>query len=119
MTGPWKSDILNRSLNGYLKVGVPLSVDNSKNIALIADYNYQDMDSYFGPTKYIAVQHSAFVNLLYQNIINDAHKFTLGLNGTFDRYDEDFAREVLMVSQAQTSYSGITDLLIILMTGSL
>lgn len=110
MTGPWKSDILNRSLNGYLKVGVPLSVDNSKNIALIADYNYQDMDSYFGPTKYVAAQHSAFVNLLYQNIINDAHKFTLGLNGTFDRYDEDFARDVLMVSPAPTSYSGISDL---------
>ena len=91
---PWGSDILNRSINGYLKVGVPLNEDNSQNIALIADYNYQDMDSYFGATKYLAGQHSAFANLLYQNVINDSHRFTLGLNGTFDRYDELFSRTI-------------------------
>ena len=91
---PWGSDILNRSINGYLKVGVPLNEDNSQNIALIADYNYQDMDSYFGATKYLAGQHSAFANLLYQNVINDSHRFTLGLNGTFDRYDEIFSRTI-------------------------
>ena len=91
---PWGSDILNRSINGYLKVGVPLNEDNSQNIALIADYNYQDMDSYFGATKYLAGQHSAFANLLYQNVINDSHRFTLGLNGTFDRYDEVFSRTI-------------------------
>ena len=93
-TDPWGSDILNRSINGYLKVGVPLNEDNSQNIALIADYSYQDMDSYFGATKYLAGQHSAYANLLYQNVINDSHKFTLGLNGTFDRYDEDFERKI-------------------------
>ena len=84
----WTSDILNRSLNGYLKVGVPLNEDNSQNIALVADYSYQDMDSGFGTKTYDAGQHSAFANLLYQNVINDSHRFTLGLNGTFDRYDE-------------------------------
>ena len=56
---PWGSDILNRSINGYLKVGVPLNEENTQNIALIADYSYQDMDSYFGSTKYVAGQHSA------------------------------------------------------------
>ena len=104
---PWTSDILNRSLNGYLKVGVPLNEENTQNIALIADYSYQDMDSYFGATKYIAGQHSAFANLLYQNVINDSHRFTLGLNGTFDRYNEDFAR---MVSVGKVEKNGITDL---------
>lgn len=91
---PWKSDILNRSLNGYLKVGIPLNEDNSQNIALVADYNYQDMDSFFGTTTYVADQHSAYANLLYQNVISDSHRFTLGLNGTFDRYNEDFRRLV-------------------------
>ena len=42
---PWGSEILNRSLNGYLKLGVPLTDDNSENIAMVLDYNYQDMDS--------------------------------------------------------------------------
>jgi hypothetical protein len=107
---PWGSDILNRSINGYLKVGVPLNEDNSQNIALIADYSYQDMDSYFGSTKYLAGQHSAFANLLYQNVINDSHRFTLGLNGTFDRYDEDFKREVWAGKVLATEHAGITDL---------
>ena len=108
---PWVSDILNRSLNGYLKVGVPLNEENTQNIALVADYSYQDMDSYFGATKYIAGQHSAFANLLYQNVINESHRFTLGLNGTFDRYNEDFTRTVLVgVLPFTTEKNGITDL---------
>ena len=107
---PWGSDILNRSINGYLKVGVPLNEDNSQNIALIADYSYQDMDSYFGSTKYLAGQHSAFANLLYQNVINDSHRFTLGLNGTFDRYDEDFVRSVWVLGPVTAQKQGITDL---------
>jgi len=107
---PWGSDILNRSVNGYLKVGVPLNEDNSQNVALIADYSYQDMDSYFGSTKYLAGQHSAYANLLYQNVINDSHRFTLGLNGTFDRYNEDFARSVWVLGPVNSAYDGITDL---------
>ena len=105
---PWGSDIFNRSINGYVKVGVPLNEDNSQNIALIADYAYQDMDSYFGSTKYIAGQHSAFANLLYQNVISDSHRFTIGLNGTFDRYDEDFRRQVVL---QDVDFNTVTDLM--------
>ena len=104
---PWGSDILNRSINGYLKVGVPLNDDNSQNIALIADYNYQNMDSHFGATDYVAGQHSAFANLLYQNVINDSHRFTLGMNGVFDRYNEDFRRIVMLQNVGD---NGVTDL---------
>ena len=104
---PWGSNIRNRTLNGYLKVGVPLNEDNSQNVALVADYNYQDMDSHFGATGYVADQHSAFVNLLYQNVINESHRFTAGLNGTFDRYDEDFRRVVIL---QDAGYDGVTDL---------
>ena len=108
---PWGSDILNRSMNAYVKVGVPLNEDNSQNIALIADYNFQNMDSYFGSTKYLADQHSAFANLLYQNVINDSHRFTLGLNGTFDRFNEDFRRAVwLSTGENVADFNGPTDL---------
>ena len=106
----WGSDILNRSINGYLKVGVPLNESNSQNIALVADYSYQDMDSYFGATKYLAGQHSSFFNLLYQNEINESHKFTLGLNGTYDLYNEDFLREVWITGVNSTKRNGRTDL---------
>ena len=106
----WGSDILNRSINGYLKVGVPLNESNSQNIALVADYSYQDMDSYFGATKYLAGQHSSFFNLLYQNEINESHKFTLGLNGTYDLYNEDFLRKVWSINVIEEKRNGRTDL---------
>ena len=103
----WSSDILNRSLNGYFKIGVPLNPENTQNIALIADYNYQNMDSGFGTRTYDAGQHSAYANLLYQNVINDSHQFTLGLNGTFDRYDEVLRREMWT---GPVKEEGVTDL---------
>ena len=108
---PWGSDICNRSVNGYLKVGVPLNEDNSQNIALIADYSFQDMDSYFGSTSYLAQQHSAYANLLYQNVISDEHRFTLGLNATMDRYNENFRRAV-WTSKGETvsEFNGPVDL---------
>jgi hypothetical protein len=104
---PWGSDIKNRSLNGYFKIGVPINEDGSQNIAFVGDYTYQDMDAYFGATKYIAGQHSAFGNLLYQNEINESHKFTVGMSATYDRYDEDFARVAMMQNVAD---KGITDM---------
>ena len=104
---PWGSDIMNRSLNGYMKIGIPLSEDNSQNIALVGDYSYQDMDSYFGSTKYIADQHSLFGNLLYQNEINESHKFTLGMSATYDRYMEDFRR---LVALQDVSDNGLTQM---------
>lgn len=97
---PWGSDITNRSINGYVKVGVPLVEDNSQNIALVADYNYMKMDSAFGATTYLAGQHSGFLNLLYQNEINESHKFTLGLSSTYDRYNEHFLRRTIANPQA-------------------
>ena len=106
----WGSDILNRSINGYLKVGVPLNESNSQNIALIADYSYQNMDSYFGATKYLAGQHSSFFNLLYQNEISESHKFTVGLNGTYDLYNEDFLRKVWIINVIEEKRNGRTDL---------
>lgn len=90
----WQSRILNQSLNGYLKVGIPLNEDNSQNIAAVLDYNYYDMGSNFGRTVYDAGEHSGFVNLLYQNEVNENHKFTLGVGSMMDFYRENFDRIV-------------------------
>lgn len=109
---PWGSDILNRSINGYVKIGIPLNEDNSQNIAFVGDYSYQNMDSYFGATTYMARQHSAFYNFLYQNEINESHKFTLGVGGTLDRYNELFRRQLLQdpVAHLDGSVSFLSDL---------
>ena len=105
---PWGSDILNRSVNGYFKIGYPFNEEQTSSLALVADYTFQDMDSYFGATKYVADQHSAFANLMYQNQTNENHWFTVGLSTTFDRYDEDFSRQVIFQN---TDFKGMTDLL--------
>lgn len=73
----WGSEIKNTGLNGYLKVGIPLSEDNSMNIATVADYTWHRMNSFFGLNKFDAIQNSAFVNIIFQNQINEYHKYIL------------------------------------------
>ena len=107
MSTPWGSDILNRSIGGYLKVGVPLNDDNSQNIAAVLDYTYYDMDSYFGASSYLAGQHSAFVNLLYQNEINESHKFTLGLGAASDFYRETLERVIPYNTSMNSKLEGV------------
>lgn len=91
---PWGSEIRNHSANGYLKVGIPLSADNSSNIAFVADYTYTDLDSWFGQSSWLGNQNSLFANLLYQNEFNESHKIVAGLGGTFDRYRTILSRTV-------------------------
>jgi len=89
MDGPWKSDILNSSLNGYVKVARSLREDGSASIALVGDYTLQKMDAGFGVNAYNALQHSAFLNLIYRNQFNEHHDLTTGVNAIFDRWTED------------------------------
>lgn len=87
-SGLWGSSIQNKGLNGYLKVGVPLNAENSQNVALVADYTYHQFDSYFGMKDYNGKQNSIFINLLYQNDINESHKIEFGLTGQHDKFAE-------------------------------
>lgn len=87
---PWRSDILNRSLGAYAKVGMPTSASGNSSVAAIVDYTYQNMQSDFTTRTYNAGQHSAFVNVLYQNQENESHHYTVGFSEMFDSYDETF-----------------------------
>ena len=86
MSVPWGTYITNQGVNGYLKVGVPLNEDNSHNIAVVADYTWHQLDSYFGLRSFFGRQNSGFLNLMYQGIPNDSHRFTFGLRNFFDGY---------------------------------
>ena len=86
----WTSDILNNEFGGYLKAGFPLNEENSSNIAVVADYGFHRMASDFSTRRYDASQHSAFLNLLYQNQDVEQHHCTLGLSGMADLYAEDY-----------------------------
>lgn len=84
----WGSRIKNNSLNGYFKIGVPLSPDNAKNIAAVVDYTYHELNSFFGRKDYDGKQNSLFANIIFQNEKSEFHKYTLGVSGTYDNYDE-------------------------------
>lgn len=116
---PWGTDIDNRLLNAYLKVGKPLREDGSASVAAIADWSWQKSDSWFGASSYLAEQQSGFVNLLYRNKLNGSHDFTVGLSGTFDHIDETAAKmdyafgnisgQLMMGENILNPYSGVAD----------
>ena len=88
----WGSEIKNTGLNSFLKVGIPLNASNSKNIATVIDYSWHRLNSFFGLNKFDAIQNSAFVNVIFQNEINENHKLILGLSGQMDNLDETLTR---------------------------
>ena len=103
MVGPWKSDVGNSLLNGYIKVGRSLREDGSASIALVGDYAFQKMDSSFGKNLYNATQHSAFANLIYRNQFNESHDFTAGVNVTADWWEEDISATGLRLPGVETA----------------
>ena len=99
---PWKADITNKGIDAYVKLGVPLNEDNTRNIAGIIDLNYQDVNSMFGKNPYIADQHSLFFNLLYQDQRLDAHHLTLGLSNMLDAYRESLTRKYIFPGEQRS-----------------
>lgn len=91
---PWGSDIGNRLLDAYFKIGIPLRDDHSSSIGIVTDYTWQEMDAAFGSVNYLTRQRSGFVNLLYRNQVNEQHDFTVGASGVFDRYDENLNKDI-------------------------
>lgn len=89
---PWGSDISNRLLGAYLKIGVPLREDQSSSVALVADYTSQGMSAWFGDASYLARQRSAYLNLVWRNRVDEHNDFTIGASGLFDNLDEDLDR---------------------------
>ncbi|MBO4571437.1 MAG: TonB-dependent receptor [Bacteroidales bacterium] len=86
----WGSDILNRGINGYLKIGVPINEEQTGSIAAVLDFNHHEMDSYFGMKDFKGSQNSWFLNLLYQNQINDFHKVEFGITAKRDNFSQIF-----------------------------
>ena len=88
----WTSDISNRSVGAYFKAGKPVHEDRGS-IAAVLNYNLHSMDASFGASAYDALQHSAYLNLLWQEDFSERHKITAGVSGTADFYDESLSKE--------------------------
>ena len=83
-SGIWGNEIHNSGASGFFKVGIPLNEDQTKNIAVVADYSYYDMESLYGQKDFGGYQNMGFFNAMYHQDINEQHKFTLGLSGRLD-----------------------------------
>ncbi len=84
----WSSNIVNNGLNGYLKVGVPLNEANTANIAMVADFNHHEFDSFFGLKDFDGDQDSWFLNIIFQDEINDLHKVEAGFTAKSDKFGQ-------------------------------
>ena len=82
--GIWGNEIHNKGVSGFFKLGIPLNEDQSKNVAVVADYSYYDMESSYGMKDFGGYQNMGFFNAMYQHTPNDYHKYTLGISGRID-----------------------------------
>ncbi len=84
----WGSGILNRGVNGYLKVGVPINEEHNTNIALVVDVNNHLFDSFFGMKTFAGKQNSLFANLLFNTELTERHRLEFGATFTDDGFKE-------------------------------
>ncbi len=105
--GIWGNEIHNKGVSGFFKLGIPLNEDQSKNIAVVADYSYYDMESSYGLKDFGGHQNMGFFNAMYQHTPNENHKYTFGLSGRIDdiysRY-RDFSRDAGAAFTSNSDY---------------
>lgn len=106
----WQSEVCNLGANAYLKVGIPLNDEGSRNIALVSDFSAYNMDTLFGASIYDGTQLTGFANLLYQDQSSEKHHFTLGLSANYDHFKEMLKREVKFQNwRSPRTTSGLLD----------
>lgn len=86
--GLWGTSIRNKGVNAYFKVGVPLDETNDHNIAVVGDYSYYQMNSFFGLKNYDGIQNSGFLNVIFQGTPTESHRYSFGIRNQFDDFDE-------------------------------
>src|SRR5690554_2340118 len=93
-TNYWGSEILTEKFDASAKVGYVFPDTPRKSFGFQNSFNSHKQDSYFGLREYNIHQNSFYSNLLYNSILsNTMHKFSTGLNFTYDQYDELFTTQ--------------------------
>ena len=97
----WGSRIMNKGVNGYIKLGVPLmnQLEHNHleepeghvdpNIAFVLDYTLHGQQSYFGLRDYNASQQNVFANAVFMSSLGRLHKITFGLAAQLDWHKEE------------------------------
>jgi len=88
-TNFWGSEINTERAEVSAKLGYVFPDMPYQSIGFQNAFNSHKQDSYFGLNQYDIAQQSYYSNLIFNSIINNTmHKFSTGLNFTYDRYDE-------------------------------
>ncbi|RTY90930.1 TonB-dependent siderophore receptor [Flavobacterium sp. GT3R68] len=88
-TNYWGSEINTERLDVSAKLGYVFPDVPYQSIGFQNAFNVHDQDSYFGLNQYNIKQKSYYSNLIFSSIINNTmHKFSTGINFTYDQYDE-------------------------------
>jgi len=88
-TNFWGSEINTQRLDVSAKLGYVFPDMPFQSIGFQNAFNSHKQDSYFGLNQYDIHQQSYYSNLIFNSIINNTmHKFSTGLNFTYDRYNE-------------------------------
>ena len=83
---------------GYVNPSIPY-----QSLGFQMAYSYHDQDSFFGKRNYLINQKSFYSSIIYNSIIGSTlNKIKLGLNYSYDDYDELFNRvSIDMISSSQ------------------
>ena len=88
-TNHWGSEINTERFDVSTKIGYVFKDMPYQSIGFQNAFNSHKQDSYFGLNQYDIKQNSFYSNLIFNSIINNTmHKFTTGLNFSYDQYQE-------------------------------
>ncbi len=88
-TNYWGSEINTERIDISTKIGYVFPDMPFQSIGFQNAFNSHNQESYFGLNQYNIKQNSYYSNLIFNSIIdNTMHKFSTGLNFTYDKYEE-------------------------------
>lgn len=81
---PWGSEIRNRGIDAYTKIGIPLDPEQKSSLGIVLDFDHHEFDSNFGAKLFNGSQDNFFANFIYQNQFNENHRLNAGITARLD-----------------------------------
>ncbi len=83
-------DIATERYEGFIKQGFVFDNEGNTSLGIQMSGSYHQQNSFFGNTNYDATQTNAYLNAIYQSIVNNHtnHKYSVGASLMYDDYDE-------------------------------
>ncbi len=98
------SNITNTYANGYIKFGMPVGAsvydeesqeELRSNVAVVADYSYYNMDSYFGLNDYEARQNDILFNAMYSHYFSPRSSLIVGATAQWRDVEQELENDML------------------------